>query len=418
MPHPYRTERTTFFIRARRNLRTAAAAACLALPAALPAAQPGVPPSGVVYVESNIASPGGNSIFAFQRDGAGNLSPLPGSPFATGGTGILDPSLKLGPFDSDQNVIANPEHTLLFAVNSGSDTIAVFHILPDGGLAPVNGSPFPSGGINPVSVGYRNGILTVVNKNEDPNQNVPGAQPNFTNFRVNPEGRLIPIPQSTVPVAPGSSPTQALTVPSLPLVFGTEFFGGLVESFVVESNGRLLRNPPQPVPASEFGNAPRLPLGLATHPLLPVLYVGFVPVSRIGVYRFDAAGIPAFVRSVSDSGAAVCWLAVNKSGTRMYASNTGDNSISVFDLQDPYNPVEIQHLLLRGPGSSFQLALDNADRFLHVVSQRADAATPLGQGNAVHVLRIAADGTLTEAASSPVNLVLPEGTRPQGVVAF
>src|SRR5205085_6618926 len=111
------------------------------------------PPSGVVYVESNIGTPGGNSILAFRRDSQGNLTPLPGSPFPTGGTGVFDTSLQLGPFDSDQNIIANPEHSLLFAVNAGSNTIAVYRILSDGTLRPVDGSPFPSGGVNPVSVG-------------------------------------------------------------------------------------------------------------------------------------------------------------------------------------------------------------------------------------------------------------------------
>jgi hypothetical protein len=40
-------------------------------------------------------------------------------------------------------VIVNRDHTLLFAVNGGSDTIAVFHINGDGTLTPVDGSPFP-----------------------------------------------------------------------------------------------------------------------------------------------------------------------------------------------------------------------------------------------------------------------------------
>ncbi len=158
-------------------------------------------PSGLVYVESNISNPGGNSILAFRRDTDGRLSPIPGSPFLTGGTGVVDPSLKLGPFDSDQNVIANPDHTLLFAVNSGSNSIAVFHIQSGGSLVAVDGSPFPSGGINPVSVGLVGNILVVVNKNEDPKQDTTHSLPNYTSFRVTPQGKLIPVPHSDVSVA-------------------------------------------------------------------------------------------------------------------------------------------------------------------------------------------------------------------------
>src|SRR5579864_432489 len=306
-----------------------AAALLLVVPASALAGEEG-PPSGVVYVESNIGTPAGNSILAFSRDGQGNLTPLAGSPFLTGGTGVFDTSLNLGPFDSDQNVIANPEHTLLFAVNGGSNTVAVFHIEPDGSLTPVDGSPFPSGGINPVSVGLKDGILTVVNKDQDPNQNTAASLPNYTTFRVTPNGKLIPIPQSTVEVAFGSSPSQALTTPSAPVVFSTDFLGGLIESFVIRPNGRLDRNQPLTLPDAEFAgtNAPHLPLGLAVHPLLPLLYVGFTPIGRVGVYQYDASGQLTFLRSAADSGAAVCWLIVNRAGTRLYASNTGDNSIS------------------------------------------------------------------------------------------
>ena len=93
---------------------------------------------------------GNSNSLAFRRDHDGNLTPLSGSPFLTGGTGVVDPSLKLGPFDSDQNIISNARAHVLFAVNSGSNSITVFHIRPDGSLSPVEGSPFPSGGQNPV----------------------------------------------------------------------------------------------------------------------------------------------------------------------------------------------------------------------------------------------------------------------------
>jgi 6-phosphogluconolactonase (cycloisomerase 2 family) len=223
-----------------------------------------------------------------------------------------------------------------------------------------------------------------------------------------------------VEVAFGSSPSQALTTPSAPVVFSTDFLGGLIESFVIRPNGRLDRNQPLTLPDAEFAgtNAPHLPLGLAVHPLLPLLYVGFTPIGRVGVYQYDASGQLTFLRSAADSGAAVCWLTVNRAGTRLYASNTGDNSISVFDLSDASHPVEIQHVILNGLGSSFQFALDNEENFLHVVDQRSSANVPLGQGNSLHVLRVNPDGTLAEVASSPTTLALPPGTRPQGVVAF
>ena len=79
-----------------------------------------------VYVESNTSAPNSNSIYAFRRGSGGSLTPLPGSPFLTGGAGVQYNGSNLGPFDSDSEVIVNPDQTLLFAVNAGSDTVAVF----------------------------------------------------------------------------------------------------------------------------------------------------------------------------------------------------------------------------------------------------------------------------------------------------
>ncbi len=94
---------------------------------------------GIVYVVSNDPVPNGNSILGYRRDHKGNLTPLTGSPFFMGGMGYATKEKELGlphfgPFDLDQNIIVNPDHTLLFATNGGSDTIAVFNIQPDGGL--------------------------------------------------------------------------------------------------------------------------------------------------------------------------------------------------------------------------------------------------------------------------------------------
>jgi 6-phosphogluconolactonase (cycloisomerase 2 family) len=368
----------------------------------------------LVYMESNQAS--GNSIMAFRRDASGNLTPIAGSPFPTGGTGI-SPTFALGPFDSDQEIVVNPEKTLLFAVNGGSDTIAVFHIKANGGLVPVNGSPFPSGGSNPVSLGLAGNVLVVVNKDQDPGH--PGvALPNYTTFRIHKSGAITPIADSTVTVDLGSSPSQALISPGNSLVFGADFMGGILRSLAISPKGRLIPADAQPLPPSEFGSsgAPPFPLGLDVHPTKPYLYVGFVTISRIGVYHTAANGKLRFVRTVEDSGNGVCWLKVNKAGTRLYASNTGDNSISVYDLADPAEPVEIQHLVLKGPGNGFQIGLDSENKFCFSISQRASATEPV-EANALHVLKIGDDGKLTEVASSPTALPFTDGTRPQGVVA-
>jgi 6-phosphogluconolactonase (cycloisomerase 2 family) len=160
------------------------------------------------------------------------------------------------------------------------------------------------------------------------------------------------------------------------------------------------------------------PLGLWTHPTRPILYAGLTSSNRMAVYTFNSTGHLNLVRTVPNSGKAICWIRSNASGTRLYTANTGDNSISVYDSTFPLQPVEIEHLKLKGFGSAVQIKVDPRGDFLYVVTQRASATVPLGQGNTLHVLTIDRhSGRVQEQARSFVNLPVPAGTRPQGVAA-
>jgi 6-phosphogluconolactonase (cycloisomerase 2 family) len=359
-----------------------------------------------IWLETN--STAGNSILTFRN--TGNAIPTFLSSTPAGGIGVFDKTFALGPFDSDQNLITDPSGTLLFAVNSGSNSIAVFRITSNG-LQAVHGSPFPSGGTDPVSVGLKDDILTVVNKDQDPAQNVNLHLPNYTTFRVLPAGTLIPMERSTVPVAYGSSPSQALTASRGSFVFGADFLGGLLQSFRLDGDG-LQQNPPQALPDSLYEGNPVAhgPLGMRTHPNQQILYVDLTSINEVAVYRYDEKGRLSFVTAVADSGAAPCWAIVNHAGTRLYATNTGDNSISVFDLTDPLNPVEIQHFLLDNTtGHPFSTVIDGSDQFIYVSSEQ-DAATATPAANAFHTLQVNPDGTLTEPSLPTVLPIV--GTAP------
>jgi hypothetical protein len=365
----------------------------------------------------------------FPTGGTG-VHPLPINPGNLGGT--------LGPFDSDQNLIFNWDATRIFAVNSGSDTVAVFDVKADGRLSPVKGSPFPSGGRNPVSVGLasRGDILVVVNKDYDltrPGFNVGQRAPNYTTFRSEGSGKLIPVPHSTIVAGQGGTrgpgnptPTQALVSPTGQLVFDADTFGTAIHSFVVRPNGRLERAASQGTPAAErapippFGDLLPNPagrpfvLGLIAHPREPVFYAGFVFEGRAGVYTYNRDGEFHFVRSVA-AGLGICWLTTNASGNRLYTSNTLLNAISVLDTSDPLHPVKLQDFTLAGPpAGSEQLTLDVRGAYLYVISQQAIVGMP-PESNALHVLRIAPNGTIAAQTDRVVIPVSP--SCPQGVIA-
>jgi 6-phosphogluconolactonase (cycloisomerase 2 family) len=83
-----------------------------------------------------------NSISAFSVAANGALSPAPGSPFLTGGNGAG------GGFFAANRITTAVVKDFLYAANSGSNNVSAFGINPvTGALTPVPGSPFATGGV-------------------------------------------------------------------------------------------------------------------------------------------------------------------------------------------------------------------------------------------------------------------------------
>lgn len=179
-----------------------------------------------LYIESNHIAEGQNSILAYERQADGKVRLLPGSPFLTGGTGINnDTHGKLGPDDNDTPIALSEDGRFLFAVNTHSNTIAVFNILDDGSLHHVKGSPFPSRGIGPNSLSVSENVLLVSNRNGDYHQldKLRGAaKANYVSFRVNDDGSLTFL--SAIDVEGGHKPTQVFfSTPHKRIAFGNDF---------------------------------------------------------------------------------------------------------------------------------------------------------------------------------------------------
>jgi DNA-binding beta-propeller fold protein YncE len=304
-----------------------------------------------VYVETNLSP--ANSIRAFERAANGQLREIAGSPFVTGGSGSGYSGVGLGPDDSDQEIATNADQSMLFAINAGSDSISVFRIGDNGSLAPVKGSPFPSGGNDPVSLDIAGNLLFVANKSGDPNR--PTAiLPNYTTLVIGSGGSLSVASDktndtsrrfdSTISVATGGSPEQVHAIPGTNLVFGNDFLANLLEHFQSDWIGGLHQLAPLALPASLFSDTttPRIPQGIWNHPTSPYLYVGVPLVNKLAVYSFDRLGNLTFIRAVPNQGSAICWLRTNRSGTRLYSTETFSNSVGVYDITDPENPTQLQ----------------------------------------------------------------------------
>jgi 6-phosphogluconolactonase len=110
---------------------------------------------GYVYLNDNTA--GSNTISGFGRSSDGALTALPGSPFSAGGAG-------LGAGLPSQGAIRSADHgRYLLAADAGSNQISVLRINRDGSLTPVPGSPFASGGVEPDSIAVNHGLVYVSN---------------------------------------------------------------------------------------------------------------------------------------------------------------------------------------------------------------------------------------------------------------
>ena len=384
----------------------------------------------VVYVETNDFSNQNNALLAYINTGDGNLLPLPGGPFYTNGEGVGNLMQKLGPEDSDSQLKITSDGKFLLAINPGTNTIAVFEISADGLLTPVPGSPFPSGGQTPSSIDIRGKYVFVVNKSTDFSHPITQA-PNYTTFTIDNNGKLMPVAGSTFTTTVGSSPAQALISNDGRFLFGADFLGftlmppvGTLRSFKIDK-GTLspVAGTPYAVPAGDGGA-----LGLWQNPNSSTLYVGFPAAAKVGVYNINGSTGELSFQTAVNAGAAACWIRTNKKGDRLYVLNSAENTVGIYNTTVPSSPVLLGKLTLKYSGplyaagngamfttsQAFSLNFSSNGKFLYVVSQYTNPDFTVGNFNYLHALSVDEDGMLSETIQ-PAQLPVPATQRPQGV---
>jgi len=379
-------------------------------------------PHGTVYVEANVRAPTKNAVLQYKYCNGALLEAVLAR-YPTGGTGAADLGDD-GILDADQQLVVNDSQTLLYAVNQGSDSIAGFHVSNDGTLTSVAGSPFPSRGPAPASLGVSGNILVVANKASDGIRNLGDKTPNYATFTIEPDGSLTPL--STPYSLPlGASPTQAYIAPRTNLVFGTEE-SGVVRALTLSPTGDLTLAPGSPVPlaqslftlVSDGGRpTPVWPAGLSSAPNGSVLYTGVPNYGSIAAFDFTPAGDLTLIGGQIEPEAALpCWSVVSADGRRLYFANAGSNNVSVWDVEtDPRHPAWLQTYTFAENGNPWGLRIDPTGTLLFVLVPRQVGQVPESQGQLLHGLQIANDGTLTEMRGSPVPVPVAFASNPFGV---
>jgi 6-phosphogluconolactonase len=276
------------------------------------------PVVGHVYVNDNTSVV--DTIAGFDRHADGSLTPIPGSPFATGGAGT-------GATLASQGALQiSDDGRYLLAVDAGSNEISVLRIEHDGALRQIHGGTVLSGGLEPVSIAVHGRLVYVANGGD--------GGSNYTGFTLNGGGRLRPLAASTVPLPDGSEPGDVLFNYTGRNLLGVRVNTSLIDSFAVNGDGRLEAAPGSPFAAQGAG-----PFGSEFRPTNPSQV--FVSNAHNGVGNgtvssFDVSA-DGSLGSIDgspfpDLQTAPCWVEISHDGQFLFAVNTGSDSISRYAI--------------------------------------------------------------------------------------
>ena len=322
------------------------------------------PIAGWVYVEANTPTPNKNAVVAIPYTITGVPVIAKAKSYPTAGLGtplVLPLPNSVGTTAGDHQVLLNPDHTLLFATNQGSNWIAVFHVnATTGALTHVAGSPVLLRGDGP----DRTGVLERYAGRGQPRDHravqpaglIPPGPSNLVSFKVSPAGALTK--QSSTPPHPDGA-IDATVSPDGGTIVSTGFypevlpaqpfptFGPqLIRSFTLSGDGALAPFGSTSFPSSfadglEAKVPPVIPkvlyplaFGVAFNPdpNKKFVYVNAAVASRVAVYDYSNPASLQLATNAMNPGLAACWIVVSKDGRFLYDSNSATQNISVFSI--------------------------------------------------------------------------------------
>jgi len=348
---------------------------------------------GYVYVNNNASGP--NSVSAFSVDANGALTPIAGSPFASGGSGVG------GGFFAANRATIGTAGKFLFAANEQTNNVSVFAIDPATGvLTLVPGSPFLTGGASGSGIS-----LGVTPDNRFLFASSSGSN-TITVFSISPNGTLTSIPGS--PFAVGGIPDGIKVSPDGRFLAVALFSTDAVGVFSIASNGALTAVPGSPFPAAAFGSVAGVDINCASN----LLFAGEANVVGTDIDVFNIASNGALTPILSSpfnnqgTGINSNVVVLSPKDDHLFVSNQVSNTITVFDVASDGALSLVSGSPFADPGGTpTVMATNEAGTLLYAYTT----------GGAVSVFRIAADGRLTSVPGSPFFTNFgPEG----GIAAF
>jgi 6-phosphogluconolactonase len=315
---------------------------------------------GYLYTVNNDAQHNGVAVLARQTDGS--LTEVAGSPFPTGGKGLGG--------DIDQQGAIRVYRNYVLAVNPGSQSVAVFQKGEGGQLTPVAGSPFASGGSAPLSLTVHGDLVYVAN--QAPAFANPSSAPNLVGFRLGPDGTLTPIAHAQIALPAGHGAAQVEFSPGGETVVVTSGFQAEetshVHGYKVQADGTLTEGPGSPVRVrGASGN-----VGFSWNPTGTRVYVSNFRGSAITVFDVnkETGGVQQVGGAHGTQGSASCWTVLSSDGKTLYVANFVSNSISIFDVHADGTLGTTKRRGATGPDTK-DLTLSKDGKFLYVVGSGA-----------------------------------------------
>ncbi len=339
------------------------------------------PSADFVYANNDVS--GANTVSAFSVGVNGALTPVPGSPFATGGRGVG------GGFYATNRLTVCAIGNFLYVSNAGSNDVSAFAINPTTGvLTPVPGSPFPTEGNGKDGIGLaatpNNQFLYATNSGSN----------NVTIFSIGPNGALTRL--AGTPVALNLEPDGVKVSPDgrFLAIGAPRNSGGLIAMFSIAPDGGLTRVAGSPFPDGGSGSVAGVDINCAGN----LLFAGLATSgqTQVGVFNIASNGALAPITGSPFSFASGFNSNVPLLGPNdrlLFVSNQQSDTITVLNVAPNGTPTLVQGSPFAIPGGDEPagMATNRAGTLLYVTNLN----------NRVSVFRIEADGKLTPVPGSP-----------------
>jgi sugar lactone lactonase YvrE len=344
---------------------------------------------GTFVYTNNDRSP--NSVSAFSMAANGALTPVPGSPFPTGGTGSV-----FGGLIAANRITTAIVKGILYAANSDSDNISAFSINPATGvLTAVAGSPFPTGFI---ASGLGISLATTPNDQFLITADAGGIL--ITIYSIAANGALTAVAGSPFDASPGGPLDGIKVTPDGKFLAVARINNNAVSMYSISSAGGLTSVPGSPFPAGGLGMA----AGVDCNCSSKNLFVGEANFGStiVSVQSIDANGallpIPGspFVGPGDNSNVVL----LSPDDSKLFVSNRDSSSVTAFNVaaSGTLTLVPGSPFLAPGSFSPSGMATDQSGTFLYVADFN----------NQIIGFSIAANGALSTIPGSPF-IVFPGG---------